>query len=63
VRLVPDAARAVAAPRLGMGEGQTSLPAKHQCGLQIAEDMVTFFESYEREVEKYWAKTLFFQLS
>ena len=32
---MPDAARAVAAPRLGMGEGQTSLPAKHQYGLQI----------------------------
>ena len=23
--------------------------------------MVTFFESYERELEKYWTKTLFFQ--
>ena len=32
-------------------------------GLQIAEGMVTFFESYERELEKYWTKTLFFQLS
>jgi hypothetical protein len=28
-----------------------------------AEGMVTFFESYERELEKYWTKTLFFQLS
>jgi hypothetical protein len=42
---------------------QTSLPASHQYGLQIAEGMVTFFESYERELEKYWTKTLFFQLS
>ena len=42
---------------------QTSLPAKHQYGLQIADGMVTFFESYERELEKYWTKTLFFQLS
>ena len=42
---------------------QTSLPARHQYGLQIAEGMVTFFESYERELEKYWTKTLFFQLS
>jgi hypothetical protein len=24
--------------------------------------MVTFLESYERELEKYWRKTLFFQL-
>jgi hypothetical protein len=31
---------------------QTSLPASHQYGLQIAEGMVTFFESYERELEK-----------
>ena len=38
-------------------------PARHQYGLQIAEGMVTFFESYERELEKYWTKTLFFQLS
>ena len=37
--------------------------ARHQYGLQIAEGMVTFFESYERELEKYWTKTLFFQLS
>ena len=43
--------------------GQTSLPSSHQYGLQIAEAMVTFFESYERELEKYWKKTLFFQLS
>ena len=42
---------------------QTSLPARHQYGLQIAEGMVTFFESYERELEKYWTKTLFFQFS
>ena len=42
---------------------QTSLPASHQYGLQMAEGMVTFFESYERELEKYWTKTLFFQLS
>ena len=42
---------------------QTSLPARHQYGLQLAEAMVTFFESYERELEKYWTKTLFFQLS
>ena len=42
---------------------QTSPPARHQYGLQIAEGMVTFFESYERELEKYWTKTLFFQLS
>src|SRR4029077_19350303 len=40
-----------------------SLPASHQYGLQIAEGMVTFFESYERELEKYWRKTLFFQFS
>ena len=38
-------------------------PASHQYGLQIAEGMVTFFESYERELEKYWTKTLFFQFS
>ena len=38
-------------------------PARHQYGLQIAEGMVTFFESYELELEKYWTKTLFFQLS
>jgi hypothetical protein len=38
-------------------------PARHQYGLQIAKGMVTFFESYEREPEKYWTKTLFFQLS
>ena len=42
---------------------QTSLPARHQHGLQIAEGIVTFFKSYERELEKYWTKTLFFQLS
>jgi hypothetical protein len=36
---------------------------RRQYGLQIAEGMVTFFESYERELEKYWTKTLFFQLS
>jgi hypothetical protein len=42
---------------------QTSLPARHQYGLQIVEGMVTFFESYERELEKYWTKTLFFQPS
>ena len=42
---------------------QTSLPARHQYGLQIAEGMVTFFESYERELERYWTKMLFFQLS
>ena len=32
---------------------------------KLAEGMVTFFESYERELEKYkyWTKTLFFQLS
>jgi hypothetical protein len=40
-----------------------SLPVSHQYGLQIAEGMVTFFKSYERELEKYWTKTLFFQLS
>ncbi len=28
---------------------------------KIAEGMVTFFESYVRELEKYWTKTLFFQ--
>ena len=27
---------------------QTSLPARHQYGLQIAEGVVTFFESYEQ---------------
>jgi hypothetical protein len=32
---------------------KTSLPARHQYGLQIAEGMVTFFESYEQELEKY----------
>jgi hypothetical protein len=32
---------------------QTSLPARHQYGLQIAEGMVTLFESYEQELEKY----------
>jgi hypothetical protein len=37
--------------------------ASHQYGLQIAEGMVTFFESYERQLEKYRTKTLFFQLS
>jgi hypothetical protein len=42
---------------------QTWLPARHQYGLQTAEGMVTFFESYEQELEKYWTKTLFFQLS
>jgi hypothetical protein len=31
--------------------------------LQIADGMVTFFENYERELEKYWTKTHFFQLS
>ena len=35
---------------------------QHQYRLQIAEGMVTFLESYERELEKYWRKTLFFQL-
>ncbi len=30
-----------------------SLPARHQYGLQIAEGMVTFFESYERKFEKH----------
>jgi hypothetical protein len=29
---------------------------RHQYGLQIAEGMVTSFESYERELEKYWTK-------
>jgi hypothetical protein len=42
---------------------QTSLPARHHYGLQIVEGMVIFFESYERELERYWTKTLFFQLS
>ena len=42
---------------------QTSPPVRHQNELQIAEGMVTFFESYERELEKYWTKTLLFQLS
>jgi hypothetical protein len=43
----------------------TALPARHQYGLQIAEGMVTFFESYERELEKYkyWTRTHFSQLS
>ena len=41
----------------------TSPTARHQYGLQIAEAMITFFESYERELEEYWTKTLFFQLS
>ena len=54
--------RAVAARRLGMGEGQTSLPAKHQYGLQIAEGVVALFESYELELEKYWAQTVFLPL-
>jgi hypothetical protein len=43
------------APNLATGQPQY--------GLQIAEGMVTFFESYERELERYWTKTLFFQLS
>ena len=30
---------------------------------KLAEGMVEFFESYERELEKYWTKSLFFQLS
>jgi hypothetical protein len=30
---------------------------------KLAEGMVIFFESYERELEKYGTKTLFFQLS
>jgi hypothetical protein len=30
---------------------------------ELAEGMVIFFESYERELEKYGTKTLFFQLS
>ena len=38
-------------------------PARHQHGLQIAGGVVKFLESYERELEKYWTKTLFFQLS
>jgi hypothetical protein len=40
-------------------------PARHQYGLQIAEGMVIFFESYERELEKYkyWTRTHFSQLS
>jgi hypothetical protein len=42
---------------------KTSRPARQQYGLQIAEGMVTFFGSYERELEKYWTKMLFFQLS
>jgi hypothetical protein len=42
---------------------QNSPPIAHQYGLQIAEGMVGFFESYERELEKYWTKTLFFPLS
>jgi hypothetical protein len=42
---------------------QTSLPASPQYGLQIAEGMLTFFESYERELEKCWTKMLFFLLS
>ena len=29
---------------------------------KLTEGMVIFFESYERELEKYWTKTLFFQL-
>ncbi len=58
---MPDAG-AVAARRLEMGEVQTSLPAKHQYGLQIAEGVVALFERYEREREKYWAETVFLQL-
>jgi hypothetical protein len=38
-------------------------PVIHQYGLQMAEGMVTFFESYERKLEKYWTKPLLFQLS
>jgi hypothetical protein len=30
---------------------------------KLAKGMVIFFESYERELEKYWTKTHFFQLS
>jgi hypothetical protein len=30
---------------------------------KLAEGMVIFFESYERELEKYWTKTLVFRLS
>jgi hypothetical protein len=42
---------------------KTSRPTRHQYGLQIAEGMVRFFGSYERKLEKYWTKTLFFQVS
>ena len=42
---------------------QTPLQPSHQYGLQIAEGMVTFFESYERAREKYWTKMLLLQLS
>jgi hypothetical protein len=45
-----------------MGEVQTSLPAKHQYGLQTAEGVVALFERYELELEKYWAETVFLQL-
>jgi hypothetical protein len=41
---------------------QTSLPVSHQYGLQIVDGMVTFSENYEGELEKYWTKTLSFQL-
>ena len=37
---------------------QTWLPARHQYGLQTAEGMVTFFENYEQELEKYCKNAL-----
>ena len=46
---------------LQKSRAKTGYAARHQNGLQIAEGMVTFFDSYERELEKYWTKTLFFQ--
>jgi hypothetical protein len=48
---------------LQKSRAKTGYAARYQYGLQIAEGMVTFFESYERELEKHWTKTLFFQFS
>ena len=42
---------------------QPRYPVIHEYGLQMAEGTVTFFESYERKLEKYWTKPLLFQLS
>ncbi len=50
-------ARAVASCAKLLYQPATSMDCK------IAEGMVTFFESYERELEKYWTGTLFFQFS